>query len=350
MANVANWIPAFKYGHKLYPQNMVDAGVPVETGNVYFVDGDKSTGGAGKTWEDAFSTIQAAVTAASAGDVIYVANKTPSALATDPSSYAETIIIPNATSNLSIIGISRGRTQGGIPQIKIGSGTTSMLTVRAPGCFIANLGFNGIWTADSTQSVQGILLDDDGGSTKSAFGTTIVGCHFKNCAGSTASTNAAAGGAINWTSDGGAWQTLIAGNRFYKNVGDIVVKGSSSSIPQDVVIEDNIFSGPIANVDCNIYAKGGGDGVNGIVIRNNVFTARPNMSGSISRFMDLTGCVGILANNQFATIVDPALSELTFASAGTAAFVPATVFMAGNTGEVQATGNTSQTAAIGRYA
>jgi len=74
MGNAANYIPAFKMGHRLYPQNMVVA--PPTQGNYYFVDGDKSSGGAGKTWEDAFATIQAAVTAASVHDVIFIKAKT----------------------------------------------------------------------------------------------------------------------------------------------------------------------------------------------------------------------------------------------------------------------------------
>ncbi len=316
MANVANWIPAFKYGHKLYPENMVDAGVPVESGKVLFVDGDKSTGGAGRTWEDAYATIQAAVTAASAGDVIYVANKTTTALATDPVSYAETIIIPNATANLSIIGISRGRTQGGLPQIKIGAGSTAMLTVRAPGCFIANLGFNG-----GSSTGGGILLDDDGGTSKVAFGTTIVGCHFKNCV--VTANDGTSGGAIYTTSSGNAWQTYIGGNRFYKNEADIVVVGTGGSVPQDWVIEDNVFGGPAASVDVNIYT--GGSGVNGLIINNNIFTALPALSaGTVKRFVSLTGSVGILSNNSFAG------NDATFKVAGSGGIVPATMFMAGN--------------------
>ena len=44
-----------------------------------------------------------------------------------------------------------------------------------------------------------------------------------------------------WSSDGGAWQVRIAGNVFYKNVGDVILKGTSVSVPQDVIIENNIF-------------------------------------------------------------------------------------------------------------
>ena len=290
---------------------------------VLFVDADSgSDGNSGSSWSEAKATIQAAVTASESGSIIYIAPKAMAAGATDPSSYAETIIIPATKAGISLIGVGTGRVQGGLPQIKKGSGTTALLTVRAPGCLIANLGFNGIWVADSTQSLVGILLDDDG-STKTAIGTSIIGCHFKNCAGSTGSTDASVGGAITWASTGGAWQVLISDNRFYKNVCDICLSGTSQTVPQDVVIENNLFSGPTATVNCNLYLMGG-SGMNGVIIRNNSFPALPS-AGSNGRYIKATGCIGNLNGNRFGTT-----THLTFTAAGTGAFIPATMFMAEN--------------------
>src|SRR3990167_10370559 len=321
MGNAANYIPALRYGHKVYPQNIIDSSTPVETGNIWFVDGDKSTGGAGASWEDAFATIVAAEAAASAGDVIYVAGKTMAKTDTDPGSYTENLTIN--TPQLSIIGVSRGRSQGGLPQLKVGATTTSpIITISAPGVLVANLGFNG---AGATGG--GILLDDDGGTTSAAFGWTIANCHFKNCVG-TDSTDAETGGAIQWSGDGGAWQGLVTGCRFYKNVGDIVLPVGASTIPQDIVIENCEFSGPAASTDCNIYT--GTNGINGLVIRDCTFSAMPNItSGETKRYVSLTGSVGIMANCYFASIVSPTGSQVTFASDGTGGLVPATVFMAG---------------------
>jgi len=88
-----------------------------------------------------------------------------------------------------------------------------------------------------------------------------------------------------------------------------------------------------------------------VIVRNNVFPVQPAAgTGAVKLFADMTGCSGILANNYFGALVDPALSEVQFAAAGTAAKIPATVFLAGNWGEVKSTGNTSNTASIGRYA
>ena len=273
--------------------------------------------GAGKTWETAFHTIAAAVAVVDQGGVILIKGKNVAATATDPSSYAEVVSI--TTPQIHLLGVG-SRVQGGLPQIKMGSGAVAQVTIAAPGVTIEKIGFNGV-----SATGGGILLDDDGGSTKSAAGAAVLDCHFKNCVGSTA-TNAATGGAIQWAATGGAWQVLIKGNRFYKNVGDVVLKGTTGSVPQDVVIEENIFSGPAANVDCNLYLAGG-SGMNGVIIRNNVFSAIPALGGTNDKMLVLTGCVGILTGNMFACE-----DARTFGAAGDE-LVPTTVFMAGNFSE-----------------
>ena len=309
------------YGERIYHDPVTfsqGAGFPNGEGNVWYVDGTNgTTGGNGKSWSNAWSTIQLAVTAASAGDTIYVTAKQLTDFTGDPTSYAETIIIPNAASNLSIIGVSRGPTQGGLPQIKIGAGAVAMLTIRAPGCLIANLGFNG---ASSTGG--GILLDDDY-AAKAAFGTTITGCHFKNCKVTT--TTAASGGAIYTTSAGNCWQCSFIGNHFYKNEGDIVLVGTSNTVPQDWVIKDNLFSGPAASVNCNLYLAGG-SGVNGVIIDNNIFPCDPALSsGDENVNCELTGCVGVYSNNIHG------FTGLTMGDGSvTGGVIPTTVFMAAN--------------------
>jgi len=282
-------------------------------GNIWYVDGTNgSDSNSGKTPSKAFSTIQTAVTRAAGGDTVLVLPKAITDFTGDPTSYAETVTIAATKPGLSLIGVPRGLTQGGLPQIKIGAGTTAMLTIRAAGCFIANLGFNG---ASSTGG--GILLDDDY-SAKTAFGTTIWGCHFKNC--KKHATNGSLGGAIMWSATGNAWQIRIQNCRFYKNVADIVLIGTSSTVPQDVVIEDCVFSGPIASVDVNIYT--GGSGINGLIIRNCDFQAFPGIgSGTNAKNLVLTGSVGIMVGCRFGC------TGKTFGAAGNN-LVPTTVFMA----------------------
>ncbi len=291
-------------------------------GKVYYVDGDNGVDTrSGRSWNKAFVTIQAAVTAAAAGDTVFVRGKAVAAGGTDPANYAETVIIPAGKSNLRLIGLSNGLAQGGLPQVKIGAGSTAMLTVRSPGCLIQGIGFNG---ASSTGG--GILLDDDG-STKSAFGTTLRGCHFKNCKAH--ATNGALGGAIYWPAAGGAWQVRIEKNRFFNNVASIVLVGTSSSRPKDVVIEDNRFGADADTaVDAYIYGAGG-SGFNDVaIIRNTFETVLPNnTSGTIHRYLDLTGvAAGLVADNYFAGIYTTA----GFGAAKAAAKIPTAVGMPHN--------------------
>lgn len=313
-------------GIKVHPRNLMGGGV-LGFGNVYWVDGDSgvdTNSGTGNA--DAFKTIQKALNTVASGDVVLVRPRKMTNTSTDPVNYAEALTI--SVPNIALIGVDDGRTQGGLPQIEPASGTAPIINIKAPGCLIANLGINGGNTTGG-----GIELTDDGGTTSSAFGTTIANCHFKNC--TVTATDGRTGGAIYWGSNGGGWQTLIKGNRFYKNVGDIIVVGTGVSVPQDVIIEDNVFGGPTAVVDVNIYT--GGSGVNGLIIRNNTFTAIPALStGQVKLFMNLTGSVGVMANNQFGA------NGKTFdADDGTGGLIPTTIFMAGNYQEVSSSGGTT---------
>ena len=321
MADAANYIPALKYGHKIYPQNIVSPLTPIEGGNVWYVDGDKTgTGSGGRTWEDAFTESQFDGNLSSlgvvAGDVVYVAARSNVVTDTDPASYTTnlTINVPQ----VSIIGVSRGRTQGGLPQLKVGGTTTqAIIRVRAPGVMIANIGING-----ASATGGGIRFDDDGGTTYASFGGSVVGCHFKNCKGTT-STNAATGGAVQLS--GAPWQMYIGGNRFYKCVGGIVLLDTSNAVPQDVTIEGNSFGGEAASVDVDIYGAGGsGFGV-GLTIVGNYFEELPALgSATTARWMDLTGADGgIVAGNYFG-------EDLTHGAAGTGSFIPTTINVSGN--------------------
>ncbi len=335
--------PPFSNGPYIMDQHITfqgGIGVPNGEGDTWFVDGTNGTaGGNAKSWSTATTTIQAAIDLAGPGDTIYVTAKAISDQTGDPASYEENLIIPNTAKSLSIIGVSRGRTQGGMPQLKDGSGTTTaILIVRAPGCLIANIGING---AGNTGG--GILLDDDY-SAKSAFGTTIVGCHFKNCKGH--ATDGKQGGAIMWSVQGNAWQVYIGHNRFYKNVTDICLIGTGSTRPQDVVIEHNTFVSDPSKTDCNIYGysvTSGGFGF-GLVINDNVFGALPALSsGTILRYIALKGTQGgMVTNNVFGCVTDQAGSELTFKVGGTGAEIPLTVFMSRNYGQAVTDGVTGE--------
>jgi len=318
-----DYIPALRFGAKIYPEDFAS---PLTFADYWYVDGQNGSDadGNGKSVDKPYLTIQAAIDAATQEDVIFVRALDWGAGETDPDSYAENLNLPLALSGLQIVGVGTGRVQGGLPQIKK-AGSTALITINAPGCSIRNMGINGYGATGG-----GILLNDDAGATMTSFGTSIENCHLKNCVPSTA-TNAATGGAIMWSTNGGAWQTRIVGNRFYKNVGDVVLIGTSNSVPQDVIIEDNVFSGPAANTDCNLYLKGG-SGMNGVIIRNNEFQAFPDLGGTNDTFMDLTGCIGLLSGNRFAS------NAKTFGATANVK-VPTTVLMVDNWQEKTATGS-----------
>lgn len=307
----------------LYAYYGVAAGNPFAAN--LFVDGDYgSDTNDGLTPAKAKQTIQGAINAAAAGDSIYVRAKAMAAGSSDPSSYAETLIIPAGKSRLRLIGIGSGLAQGGQPQIKRTSGTAALLTIRSPGCLIAGLSING---GDSTGG-GGILLDDDsglpaasGGETKSAFGTVIQDCFFKNCRGTAA---AATGGAIQWCARGGGWQVRISRCHFFDNRAGLVLLGTADSRPKDIVVEDCTFASSAAtNVDVDIYLMAG-SGVNGLVIRNCHFATvdLPQYASSPSGpfYVMLTNCTnGLMHHCTFAC------TGKTFTSTGDAAKIPATV-------------------------
>lgn len=315
-----DYVPGLKYGAKILSSEILGGGN--DFANVWYVDGDNgSDSNNGSSPTAAFATVATAVSSDGvlAGDTIFVKARKVTAGGTDPVSYTENIIIPATKPGLRIIGMGTGRTQGGLPQLKVGATTTSpIITIRAAGVLIAGLGINGIGGTGG-----GILLDADA-STKDAFGANILGCHFKNCVGTTA-TDCRTGGAINWSANGGSWQVRIANNLFYKNVGDIVLKGTSVSVPQDVVIEDNTFQGIATAVDCHIYF--GGSGMLGVTIKNNTFAdVLPALSsGSIVRYVSLVG-TGIFSDNYFAG----SYTTTGFGAAKVAGIIPTTVGIAHN--------------------
>lgn len=322
-----NFMPAVgTFGAKWYPEDM--AGFPINTwGNSLFVDGNKSAGGAGRSWEDAYATIQAAIDGASSGDVIYIKPKTPGIW--DPVAYAETLIIPYTKPHLTLMGVSAGgaNVYGAMAHIGVTSGTTPVLTVRAPGCRISNLSFS----ATGATAGGGILLDDDG-STKSAYGTTIDHCYFYEClaAGNTVSE----GGAVYFSANGGAWELRVLNNYFYDCSAGVSLLGTSGSRPTDVLIQGNTFTSTVNTTpDCDIYLAGG-SGAQNVVIDSNLFGSVDGVNATEDHYIDLTGCEGIVANNRFACKTGSEDTPLTFgASTHTAAKIPATVRMAANYGE-----------------
>ena len=261
-----------------------------------------------------YNTVQAAVTAAAPYDTIYIVAGQIAAGGTDPVSYAEAVTIPATKAGLQLIGLANGTKQAAQPQIKKGSGSAAQLTVRAPGCLIQGITFNG-----GSATGGGILLDDDG-STKTTEGTIIRNCVLKNCVGSGA-TDGSTGGGVTVAATGGSWDTLIDSCLFYNNIGGVVFKGASNVAPQDITISNCIFTSSTAGGrDVDIW--GNGSTVVALNIQYCNFGIFP-AAGTKNTYMDLTGCTGLLARCNFAS------SGKTFGAAANV-LVPTTVGIAGN--------------------
>jgi len=111
-------------------------------GTHYFVDGtDGADRNDGKSTKRSKATVQAAVTAASAGDVIYVRPLTYTSDGSDVNRYVEAVTVPYATADLSLIGVSNtvpgNANYGAKLQWTTASGTA--LTVNAPAFHIENM-------------------------------------------------------------------------------------------------------------------------------------------------------------------------------------------------------------------
>ena len=108
----------------------------------WFVDGvDGIDDRDGKTPGRAKKTIQAAVTAAGRGDVIYVRPMDYSTDASDVNKYTEQVTIPYATADLSMIGVSNthvGNANYGA-KLQYTTALSTCLTVNAPAFHIENM-------------------------------------------------------------------------------------------------------------------------------------------------------------------------------------------------------------------
>lgn len=208
-------------------------------GNIFFVDGDNGD----DTWDGHSPdtpklTIAGAISAASRGAVIYIKPRAMASDASDPVAYAETVTIPAAKDCLQLIGVMTGQTLGGMPQLKIGGGSTAMITVNAAGCSVRNLEINGASSSGGGISVAG-----------GAFGFSCYNCCFKNCRGSAA---ASTGGAIVFDS---VWNVLVKDCRFHKNRCGILFNATTGHC-ENVVIQNCVFgANAVTEVDAHIYGN-----------------------------------------------------------------------------------------------
>jgi hypothetical protein len=166
-----------------FPNGVSSRGVPLPDGGRfsspwsthYFVDGiSGSDGNTGKAPNNAFATIQAAVTAATVGDVIYLRPKVY-VVGTGYARYTEDVTVALAKSNLSIIGIGSNFSNADYCGVRWKHATATNLTVNAPGLHLENIGFF------SEGATYGILLQNNGttDTQRGTDGFSLYHCALK---------------------------------------------------------------------------------------------------------------------------------------------------------------------------
>lgn len=152
MAKASDFIPALRFGHKIYPEDIAGMiGLP-SVGNVWYVDPGKSVSGGGKTQEDAFKTVAEALTAATADndDVIIIAGSSSTGRTT------ETAAVTWSKRRTHLIGNSPARQM--TPRNGVGvaaTDTASAFIVSANNCVFQNLTFSAFVDTDVLVEVTG---------------------------------------------------------------------------------------------------------------------------------------------------------------------------------------------------
>jgi len=158
---------------KWYPDDLVIA--PPTAGKYIFADGNQTSSGAGNSWEDSYSTIQAAVDSAARGSQIMVAPVATNGY------YSENVIIGDGTSateyaleGLHLMGVTNALKN---VRIKASAGTTLRpygslagvsvagvcLSVCCSGIEVSNLAF------DAASTYDGVYWGDGGRFTTGAY-------------------------------------------------------------------------------------------------------------------------------------------------------------------------------------
>lgn len=206
-------------------------------GTHWFVDG---TNGAdrydGKSPKRAKATIQAAVTAATGGDVIYI-NPKAFLMGTGQGRYAEDVTVANTgaasgaaapQANKTIIGISPSRMANDHQGVRWHFATNTNLNVEAPHTHIENIGFY------CEGATAGIYFESDGATfTKGgAMGSCLYNCSVKG-----------EGGVLANSSDSLQFINNQFQAKYDGNTSAIIITLDGNNINRRMVIRGNHFIG-----------------------------------------------------------------------------------------------------------
>jgi len=220
MGNAADYIPALKFGHKIYPQDIAGMlGLPY-VGNVFYVDptAGSDTANAGKTQNDAFATVAAAYAACTSGqhDVVVIAPTGGTGRT------AETASINWAKRFTHLIGSAAPTAQDA--RAGVGMAVSTVFTISENGCLFKNLTFT--QTADVNEPV-----------TITGDYNSFIGVDFKGSLNATTGDDTAAR-ALNF--DGGQ-ENYFGGCTFGQDT--IMRSAANATLEFENAASRNVFEG-----------------------------------------------------------------------------------------------------------
>lgn len=293
-----------------FPNGITSFGVPVVgggryasfwSGRVWFVDGTAgSNGNSGRHPNQAFSTLQAAVTAAGTDDTIYIR---PRAVG---NFYTENVIVPVAThANLSIIGTGNGKGNSVYQACTF----RGVLAVDDPilelGSSFANIENMHFWARAAQTHGFGVLGN---WNTNLNASTTLlnIGSSVINCSFNTDILDAPPGAGVvqsgirldsteGWLVEGCFFQDCRVG----------ISVGSTASAAYQIVVKDNLFKGVASNIAADLMLAD----VTGIEIVGNTFghAVPSHAAGTMQKYIFVVGGAtvtgGVAKNYQGAAAV-----------------------------------------------
>jgi hypothetical protein len=285
-------IVASRYRRKGSGQPTLIDGLPVSqiAGTLRYVDGSLGTGGDGLSFEAAKNTIQAAITAAENDDIIYIR---PKALG---SYYTESVIVPNTTRGLQIIGTTM--TKGGSVyqactwRNSSNSVDDSALDWRGGHASIENIHF---FSRAAQSSGFGIKAYWNTGSGLN-IGSAILNCGFS----ADLADHPAAGGVVQSAIRFDSTEGQLVENCFFIDCRVGIAAGSTMNAFKELWIIKNTFSGLAANIAADLMIS---DGSN-LEVHENAFghTVPSHAAGTMTKYIFQIGgttVTGSATGNRF---------------------------------------------------
>ena len=243
-------------------EQLVEAGFPLGTGKIFYVDSGVTTEGNGTTWATAKQTIDAAIglCTASRGDIILVAQGHAESVAG-----AAGCVLDIA--GVTIIGIGNGAL---IPTITLGTATAATISVTAANCRISGIKIisdladvaAGITAAAGADGlvVDNCILSDGGAAKELVIGISLAaGCDNCRIVNNTFYTADGGGCASAIKFVGGSDDTKIIGNMIFGDYSaaalDLATAASTRILVMDNLIRNADTTASFA-IDCHASTTG----------------------------------------------------------------------------------------------